>query len=200
MDNVWKIPFLKGNAKESTGYPTQKPLTLLERVISASSNEGDIVLDPFCGCATTCVAAQQLNRKWIGIDIEAKAVDILIERLSDDAKIFGDFVYRNDIPQRTDIKTADPKSKSIKNRLFLMQNQKCNGCATYFDEVRHFHVDHIIPSSKGGGDYFENFQLLCGSCNSIKGNRPMEYLTARIGQIREAQRQLSFGGINEAGN
>ena len=59
--------------KERTGYPTQKPLKLLERIIKASTNEGDVVLDPFCGCATTCVAAEKLNRNWIGIDISKKA-------------------------------------------------------------------------------------------------------------------------------
>ena len=62
------------NAKERMGYDTQKPLALLERIISASSNEGDIVLDPFCGCATTIEAAHMINRKWIGIDIAIHAV------------------------------------------------------------------------------------------------------------------------------
>ena len=68
-------------AKERTGYPTQKPLALLERIIKASSNEGDMVLDPFCGCATTCVAAERLDRKWIGIDRDKTAYDLVQERL-----------------------------------------------------------------------------------------------------------------------
>ena len=69
INNVWTdIKIVRG--KESTGYPTQKPLALLHRIIKASTKKGDIVLDPFCGCATTCVASQQLGRKWIGIDIE----------------------------------------------------------------------------------------------------------------------------------
>ena len=66
-DDVWDIPFIHG--KEATGYPTQKPLALLERIILASSNEGDLVLDPFCGCGTAIVAAQGLGRQWLGIDI-----------------------------------------------------------------------------------------------------------------------------------
>lgn len=177
---------------EILGYPTQKPLALLNRIITASSNEGDIVLDPFCGCATTCVSAQQLKRKWIGIDIEEKASEILIQRLSDDAGLFKDFVHRKDTPQRTDIKKEDPKSVGVKKRLYMKQNQKCNGCGTEF-EIRHFEVDHITPKSKGGGDYYENFQLLCGSCNRIKGNRPMEYLISRLRVIREASKQLTFG-------
>ncbi|MGU9956298.1 MAG: DNA-methyltransferase [Arenicellales bacterium WSBS_2016_MAG_OTU3] len=72
---------IKGNSKENIGYPTQKPLALLERIINASSNEGDIVLDPFCGCATTCVAAEKLKRKWIGIDVSHKAYELVKERL-----------------------------------------------------------------------------------------------------------------------
>ena len=59
----------------------KKPLRLLERIIKASSNPGDMVLDPFYGCATTCIAAEKLNRQWIGIDIEEKASDLVIERL-----------------------------------------------------------------------------------------------------------------------
>ena len=66
---------------EKTGYPTQKPIKLLERIIAASTNVGDVVLDPFCGCATACVAAERLGRKWIGIDINKKAIDIGYERL-----------------------------------------------------------------------------------------------------------------------
>lgn len=79
--DVFNIPFIAGASKERTGYPTQKPLALLERIIKASSNEGDIVLDPFCGSGTTCVAADKLNRRWIGIDISEKAVALTRERI-----------------------------------------------------------------------------------------------------------------------
>ena len=103
-DDWWTMNILNANSPERTGYPTQKPLALLHRIIKASSNEGDIVFDPFCGCATTCVAAQQLDRKWIGIDIEKQAVDILVERLSDDAGLFKDFINTTMVPQRTDVK------------------------------------------------------------------------------------------------
>ena len=63
------------------GYPTQKPLALLERIIKASSNQGDTILDPFCGCATTCVAAEKLGRQWLGIDLSPKAVELARTRL-----------------------------------------------------------------------------------------------------------------------
>ncbi|MCY3720145.1 MAG: site-specific DNA-methyltransferase [Anaerolineaceae bacterium] len=69
------------NQVEKTGYPTQKPLALYRRIIEASSNEGDFVLDPFCGCATTPVAAEQLKRQWVGMDIWDGAKDIVLERL-----------------------------------------------------------------------------------------------------------------------
>ena len=72
--DVWEIPVINANANERMGYPTQKPLKLLDRIIKASSNEGDVVLDPFCGCGTTLEAAQKLNRKWIGIDIAFHAI------------------------------------------------------------------------------------------------------------------------------
>ena len=179
-------------SKEHTGYPTQKPLALLERIIKASSQEGDVVLDPFCGCATTCVKAQQLGRKWIGIDIEAKAAHILIERLSDDAGMFKDFVYRTDIPQRTDVK-KEPPSQSVKEKLFKTQKGKCNGCNTQM-RIVDFEIDHIVPKSKGGGDYYENYQLLCGNCNRTKGDRPMDYLRAKIKKRQELlDEYLAFG-------
>ena len=173
-EDWWLMNILNANDPERTGYPTQKPLALLHRIIKSSSNEGDIVFDPFCGCATTCVAAQQLGRKWIGIDIEKQAVNILMERLSNDAGMFKDFTNTNIIPQRTDIQIVEP-TKSVKERLYKEQNGLCNGCKTQF-EIRNLEIDHIIPKSKGGGSYYENYQLLCSACNRKKGDRPMEYL------------------------
>lgn len=79
--DIWNIDIVGRNVPERTGYPTQKPLPLLERIIKASSNEGDIVLDAFCGCATTCVAAERLARQWVGIDKEREAFDLVKERL-----------------------------------------------------------------------------------------------------------------------
>jgi len=81
LPDVWEIPIINPMAKERIGYPTQKPLVLLERIIKASSNEGDIVFDPFCGCGTTIHAAQNLNRQWIGIDICVNACKVIQERL-----------------------------------------------------------------------------------------------------------------------
>lgn len=81
LDDVWDIPIIAPSSKERLGYPTQKPLALLERIIRASSSKGDLVMDPFCGCGTAVDAAQKLGRRWIGIDITHLAVGLIERRL-----------------------------------------------------------------------------------------------------------------------
>jgi site-specific DNA-methyltransferase (adenine-specific) len=84
MGTVWTdIPPLNSQAQERLGYPTQKPVALLERILNASSNPGDVVLDPFCGCGTTVPAAQKLRRSWIGIDVTHLAIGLIEKRLRD---------------------------------------------------------------------------------------------------------------------
>ena len=84
LQDIWTdIPPIAARAAERLGYPTQKPVALLERIIESSSNEGDVVLDPFCGCGTTVAAAQKLNRRWIGIDITHLAINLIRHRLID---------------------------------------------------------------------------------------------------------------------
>ena len=88
VDNIWvDISPLNAQAKERLGYPTQKPEALLERIINASSKEGDIILDPFCGCGTAIVVANKLNRRWIGIDVTYLAIDLIEKRLIKDFDI-----------------------------------------------------------------------------------------------------------------
>ncbi|UZK65972.1 DNA methyltransferase [Sphingomonas sp. M1-B02] len=81
MNAVWSIPILAPVSRERLGYPTQKPRALLERIISASSNPGDVVLDPFCGCGTAVDAAQKLGRSWIGIDVTHIAIGMIEDRM-----------------------------------------------------------------------------------------------------------------------
>ncbi len=191
VSNVW-TDIAVATGREATGYPTQKPLALLERIIRASSKEGDVVLDPFCGCATTCVKAQHLGRKWIGIDIEKQAAHVLIDRLSEESGLFKDFVHSDKIPVRTDVEKIEPTKKQVKERLYKEQKGNCNGCDGK-QEIYNLEVDHIIPKSKGGGDYYENYQLLCSSCNKIKGNRPMEYLMNYISKREDLlKNKISF--------
>lgn len=102
---------------EKFGYPTQKPLALYGRIIAASSNPGDVVLDPFCGCATTPIAAERLGREWIGMDLWDKAHETVLKRLADEGLAtergaaegetarmitFGDVRYETQPPERTD--------------------------------------------------------------------------------------------------
>ena len=84
LQDVWTdLGPISSQAGERLGYPTQKPLSLLERIVASSSDEGDIVLDPFCGCGTTIHAAQKLGRRWIGIDVTHLAISLIEKRLKD---------------------------------------------------------------------------------------------------------------------
>ncbi len=83
LSDVWEIPYLNPKARERTGYPTQKPVLLLNQIITIASDEGDVVLDPFCGSGTTCVSAKSLKRQYIGIDVSKDAVDLAHSRLYD---------------------------------------------------------------------------------------------------------------------
>lgn len=178
--DVWKMPIINGQAKERTGYPTQKPLALLDRILNASLSKDGIVLDPFCGAATTLVAADQLGLKWIGIDISPKAVELVVERIKADQGLFEDIEHRVDVPKRTDLGNI-PRYNTPENKehLYGKQRGNCNGCQTHF-EHRNLEVDHIIATSVGGTDHISNLQLLCGHCNRVKGDRGQEYLLAKL--------------------
>jgi DNA modification methylase len=101
LDNLWDdITPLNSQAKERIGYPTQKPLSLLERIIKASSNPGDLVLDAFCGCGTALVAAEQLDREWIGIDYSPTACRVMAQRLKKICKLReGNDFFVRDMPR-----------------------------------------------------------------------------------------------------
>ena len=180
---------LQGRAKESTGYPTQKPLSLLERIIKASSNENDLILDPFCGCATACVAAERLGRNWIGIDLSDKSVDLIRERLEAEEHLWRQvgkgkhIIPRDDLPERTDVDSLITDMRGHKDVLYGECGGDCQGCKKHF-EKRNLEIDHKTPRSKGGSDTKGNLQLLCGSCNRIKGNRSHEYLHARLKELK----------------
>lgn len=178
---------IKSFSREKLGYPTQKPLALLDRIIRASTPAGGgIVFDPFCGCATTLVAADRLGHQWVGIDVSAKAVELVVQRIRDDQGLFRHIVARTDVPYRTDLGQL-PHYTSHKNALYGEQAGNCKGCGEHFQR-HHLEVDHIIARAEGGTDHIDNLQLLCSHCNRIKGNRGQEYLVARLRELDQTTR------------
>ena len=171
---------IKSFSKEKLGFPTQKPLDLMKRIIKASCPVAGTVFDPFCGCATTCVAADYLGRNWIGIDISEKAAELVIRRIEDHQGLFRNIVHRTDIPERTDIgRIRRYNSPTNKKHLYGEQAGHCAGCGHHF-QAQNLEVDHIISRKKGGSDHLDNLQLLCGHCNRTKGDRGMAYLQTKL--------------------
>ena len=192
---------IKSFSTEKVGYPTQKPLALYERIIKASSSEGDFVLDPFCGCATTPIAAERLGRQWIGMDIWEKAHETVVQRLQAEGLAapdgdtagrlitFGQLGYSTAPPVRTDESdTAAPVLKTKKKRIteppgpklsraemvdiLLEENgMGCAGCDREFDDPLYLQLDHKTPRAEGGLNHISNRMLLCGPCNRIKSDR-----------------------------
>ncbi len=176
LQSVWSdIRMIASQSDERTGWPTQKPLALYARIVEASSNEGDLVLDPFAGCATTCVAAERLNRRWIGIDIDPVAETVTKDRLQRETGLF-EFIDGNPVtvrknpPKRTDV----PSVSDDKLRLALWNNQgRVCGNPYCRHELRKVdvHLDHRIPQSRGGEDGLVNRVGLCQNCNGRKSKK-----------------------------
>ena len=155
------------------GYPTQKPLALLNRIILASSNVGDMVLDPFCGCATTCEAADNHSRQWVGIDISPEAARLVQDRISTD--IFRrNFKQYDTLPILTDRKPSRPYNDPY--NIALLYGNQAGHCFLCFKkrDMDLLCIDHIVAKSKGGSDFLDNLQLVCPKCNSAKGNKSNE--------------------------
>ena len=188
-NDVWQIPFVAPSAKERVGYPTQKPLALYERIIKASSNEGDIVLDPFAGCATTLVAAESLRRQWVGVDIWEGAHKLVVERMKAQSWVeAGDVTFTDQLPERTDdgetsapflrvkVRVKEPEGlrwtrAEMYDHLLEQNGPKCQGCDRTFDDPRYLELDHNTPRSDGGLNHVSNRILLCGPCNRLKSNQ-----------------------------
>ena len=205
--DVWTIPAINNMAKERSGYPTQKPLALYERIISASSNPGDVVLDPFAGCATTPIAAERLGRRWVAMDIWKGAYDMVKRRMEDNRQLLTDpdpqVHYETKPPQRTDDagqtapflqsterdkEPAGPKMTRAEmfDHLIAQHGQRCQGCNRSFDAPRYLQLDHNTPRADGGLNHITNRVLLCGPCNQLKSHR------YTLSGLREQNRKLGY--------
>ncbi len=181
LDDVWVDIFpLNSQAQERLGYPTQKPLALLERIIETSSNEGDVVLDPFCGCGTTIHAAQKLGRHWIGIDVTYLAINLIKRRLKD---AFGENVQFEEKGQPTDFGSAKRLAELDKWQfqqwaLSLIEARpriegEGKGADRGVDGILYFYEskdkrEKILVQVKGGGVHRNDVSTLVGDVNNQK--------------------------------
>jgi len=138
LSDVWDIPYLNPKAKERVGYPTQKPLLLLERIIKLVTNENDVVLDPFCGSGTTCVAAKILGRKYIGIDKSKEAIELTKSRIDNPIKTESNLMKKG----RSSYINADKEALGL-----------LNGCR-YNEVHRNKGIDAILV------EHFDNAPVL----------------------------------------
>lgn len=135
LSDVWQIPYLNPKAKERVGYPTQKPVILLQRIIEIASNENDLILDPFCGSGTTLVAAMLLNRQAIGIDISNDAIEIARKRIEDPVKSDSHLLKVG----AEAYKSADEQSLALLRGLEFVPVQRNQGIDAFLkDEVNGF--------------------------------------------------------------
>ena len=218
-EDYWiDINSLQASVQERTGYPTQKPLALYERIIKASSNEGDIVLDPFCGCATTPIAAERLGRQWVGMDIWDGALGIVRQRMEDNRQLLTDIPiihYETASPERTDdgleaapfIQVTEhyaepdgPRMSRAEMYAYLLaqRGQRCQGCDRVFDDARYLELDHNTPRSDGGLNHITNRVLLCGPCNRSKSNTyTLSGLSPNPPKDTDGRREESGRGVRE---
>jgi DNA modification methylase len=165
LQDIWNdLPPIGSTSKERLGYPTQKPEALLERILKASSNEGDVVLDPFCGCGTTVQVAQKLHRRWIGIDITHLAIGLIKTRLADSFGEQARSTYQV-IGEPTDVKGAAQLAEENKYQFQYWALGLCGARPTegikkgadrgidgrlYFHDDRSGDSKQVIFSVKGG--------------------------------------------------
>ena len=189
--DFWNIAPINQVSSERTGYPTQKPLELYERIIKASSNEGDIVLDPFAGCATTSVGAERLGRQWVGIDIWDKAGEVVIERMNKEglftpkqtssataqqAYLFTeDFHFTSDIPERTDEQETAAPFLRVKVRIKEPKGKKMSRAEMY---------DHLLeqdgPQCRGCDRTFDDPRYLELDHNTPRSDGGLNHISNRI--------------------
>ncbi|MCY3540426.1 MAG: DNA methyltransferase [Gammaproteobacteria bacterium] len=189
------IQQLNRSDPQRTGYPTQKPLALYERVIKASTDENDIVLDPFAGCATTCVAAEKLNRQWVGIDIWPEVQDVVVNRLENESLIAPKYTrktpemkerylwaeelhFTNRLPKRTDDGKTDTSYLAVKEEAVLEGWQRIP-------------KQKVVDLLQRAQWHEERKGIVCGGCGRVL-ERPFMHL--------DHIRPRSDGGANDISN
>ncbi len=180
-DNVMCIPSLNTMAKERCkGWDGQKPLKLYTRLVRACTNPGDLVIDPFCGCSTTLIAAENAGCEWIGIDINPERITMLNEQLG---KLTTQDLWKGKVhiikdkrkfPKRKDNKPPKKEIEKLKDQLLVIQTKSedrnyCEICKHRFPP-EYLELDHKHPKANRGGWEIHNLQLLCSRCNRCKGS------------------------------
>jgi site-specific DNA-methyltransferase (adenine-specific) len=182
LSNVWEIPYLNPKASERTGYPTQKPVLLLEKIIEIATDKGDFVLDPMCGSGTSLVAAELLERHWIGIDSEPEAIELARARLDNPRKTVSRLLeVGKDAFRRQDTKTRS--LLETMNALVVERNNGLDG----FLKVHYLDAPVAIRIQKENESLEETrSQLLKASATKgcilkiLVRTQPAEYMTQSI--------------------
>lgn len=210
---------IKSFSKEKTGYPTQKPAQLYKRIIAASSNKGDIVMDPFCGSGTTLVAAEALGRRWIGMDKHEKVEENVRERFLKEVSFFND-IKLSKLPERTDegnkvdlgdITTPRRTARVGMSRTGMMdfllgelrrvwkvrtgkEGLHCPCCGYHIEREDWMQLDHIVPAASTTRNRISNRIPLCVGCNRKKSDKftlkELTSLNIRNGITKKEDKEL----------
>lgn len=179
LADVWEIPYLNPKAKERVGYPTQKPLLLIERIIKLVTDEGDTVLDPFCGSGTTLVAAQLLKRKYIGIDQLKEAVELSKKRLNNPIKTESNLLKKG----KKAYINQDPKTTELLNRLHITPVQRNKGIDGFL-KIRDSMKPIPVRIQKESETLENALQLLIQAC---KKNGYQKKILIKTNNLRNTQ-------------
>jgi len=182
-DVLTTIGQIDQKSQEGTGWPGQVPKALLDIIIRASSNEGDIVLDPFSGSGTACVVAENLNRCWVGIELAPEGFDVLKSRMRREAR--GTQVSHGMfIPERPNKKGPSDflTGKPVKDELYKRQHGYCAGCN--YELPRHMlEITLKDGARRAQATSLADLQLLCHHCNVLRGRNDQNYLALRLHQL-----------------
>ncbi len=174
VQNLWDdIQMVSSQSNERLGYPTQKPVALLERIIKTVTDEGDVVLDPFCGCGTTLVAAQQLNRRWIGIDVSPTACKLMRKRMQKKFKIKVHVIRgKVDMNYVKGLAPFEFQNWVVVDKFLGKASQRKSGdmgIDGFTPEVLGGYPIHVKQSKSVGRNVVDNFETAVRRINKKKG-------------------------------